>query len=125
MKESLLVVVLNHHFDKRSLAEDPSVFHPVDVTTEITIPAWLRPVDVFRVAHDGLTDIDPERLTDGTLQIRNTVSVNDLIVITGREGMKAEIAAKLAKMQEKLQRAYTAEAVHTTDPSPYAEGEIF
>ena len=123
--DAIVVVALNHHLEKRSQSSiEPSTFHPVEATIEIAVPAWLQPVDVFRVSHDGLSDVACEG--DGNvLRYAKTLHINDLVVITGRDGMKDVVARKLAAMQENLQRAYTSRPVHTDAPSPYEEGEVF
>ena len=82
------------------------------------VPSWLDPADTFRVSHEGLTDLAPERLSKQVLRFRGTVRVNDLIVIGG-PGMKHEIARKLDHMHALLKQARAAQPTHTGDESPY------
>ena len=123
--DALVVVALNHHMDLRKLSDRrPSTFHPVETSIEVTIPPWLQPVDVVRVSHDGLSDVE-YMLENGILRYTTKLHVSDLVVITGRLGMRDHISRQLAVMQRNLQKAYASEAVHTDEPSPYVAGENF
>ena len=119
--DAMVVVVLNHNVKRTSLA-DPKVaaFTPTKATVEVRLPPWLaKPAHVFRLTHEGLTDLKPRRLSGNVLRFATTVTVNDLIVITREPDTKRRIRATLTGMQKNLRRAQTSKPVHTDDPSPF------
>ena len=117
--DGMVVVVLNQNVNRTSLNNtEPSQFTPTEVTVEV--PSWLDPADTFRVSHEGLTDLAPERLSKQVLRFRGTLKVNDLIVIGG-PGMKHEIARKLDRMPSLLKQARAVQPTHTDDASPYKD----
>ena len=119
--DGMVVVVLNQNVNCTSLNNtEPSRFTPTEVTVDVRVPPWLDPVDTFRVSHEGLTDLAPERLSKQVLRFRGTLKVNDLIVIEG-PGIKHEIARKLDRMPSLLKQARAAQPTHTDDASPYKD----
>ena len=117
--DGMVVVVLNQNVNRTSLNNtEPSQFTPTEVTVDVRVPSWLDPVDTFRVSHEGLTDLAPERLSKQVLRFRGTVQVNDLIVIGG-PGMKHDIARNLDRMQSLLKQVRAAQPTHSGDESPY------
>ncbi len=120
--DTMLVVALNHNMTRTNLAsERPSTFEPTKTTVDVTLPSWLKPVDVFRVSYRGLTDVLSERLPGEVLRFENTLAINDLVVITSDPTARKRIAKTLALMQEKLKRANTNKPVSTKEPSPYQQ----
>ena len=47
--------------------------------------------------------------------------MNDLIVITGKPGMKQQVEATLKQMQRRLEKARTSVPVHTKDKCYYPD----
>ena len=118
--DAMIVVVLNHNLEVTTLDDAiPSKFAPTTATVDVKLPPWLKPVDIFRLKHDGMTDLKPEKLTQNTLQFTSVIDVNDLIVITGKRGMKQQIETTLNQMQRRLEKARTSVPVHTEEESYY------
>jgi hypothetical protein len=118
--DAMVVVALNHNYDERPLSgEIPSTFHPTQATIDVSLPPWLKPVDVFRVSYKGLTGLKPKMLPGRIMRFDETIKVNDLIVITSKPGMKKWVANKLGQMHRKLKRGAASKAVHVKTPYPY------
>jgi hypothetical protein len=118
--DAMVVVAINRNFEERLLEDKvPSTFHPTRAIIDVSLPPWLKPVDVFRVSYKGLTDLKPKMLPGRIMRFNETIKVNDLIVISGRPGLKKSVANTLLQMQKKLKRGEASKAVHVKTKYPY------
>jgi len=77
----------------------------VDATVELRLPPWIRPKHTFRVRHDGVHGLAPERAADRLVFRFERLEVSEAVVVTERDGLMESMAATVRKLRARLARA--------------------
>ena len=103
--DSIVLIVLNHNIKtnwKATAERGIESYDPVDATVELRLPPWLEPKHTFRVRHDGVHKLTPEREA-GRLTFRfERLEVSEAVVITERDGLMESMADRVAELRSRF-----------------------
>jgi len=100
--DSIVLIVLNHNIAtnwKASAQRGIESYDPVDATVELRLPPWLEPKHTFRVRHDGVRKLAPERAGDRLVFRFQRLEVSEAVVVTERDGLMEAMAATVRELR--------------------------